>query len=79
MRDSQECKEQNKRDVPLGVLLDSVGEGLELYILRTMNEHGIPASLMDYVLTSATMKVKEMKYREYARVAITDGGENING
>lgn len=79
MGDSQECKEQNKREVPLGALLDSVGEGLELYILRTMNEHSIPASLMDYVLTSATMKVKEMKYREYARAAVTEGGAVKNG
>lgn len=72
-------EEQSECTAPLGVLLDSVVDGLEFYILQTMNERGIPASLMDFALTSVTAKIKEMKYREYARLVLQAKGEERDG
>lgn len=51
----------------LGVMLDEAEQELEMYILQLMNRKGIPASLMEHILNSAAIKIKDLKIKEYVR------------
>ena len=62
----------------LGVMLDEAEQELEMYILRLMNTKGIPASLMEHILNSAMLKIKDLKIKEYVR-EIYDKAEKAGG
>lgn len=75
--------EQEKNQVAeppysLGVMLDEAEQELETYILRLMNTKGIPASLMEHILNSAMLKIKDLKIKEYVR-EIYDKAEKAGG
>lgn len=61
-------KEQISRSThSLGVMLDEAEQELEVFILNLMNRKGIPASLMEHILNSASIKIKDLKIKEYVR------------
>lgn len=53
--------------LPLGAILDKKTEELRNVIFKEMVQGGIPASLMDYMLTSILAEVRDLKAKEYSK------------
>lgn len=53
--------------LPLGAILDKKTEELRNVIFKEMAQGGIPASLMDYMLTSILAEVRDLKAKEYSK------------
>lgn len=53
--------------LPLGAILDKKTEELRSVIFKEMAQGGIPASLMDYMLTSILAEVRDLKAKEYSK------------
>ena len=53
--------------LPLGAILDKKTEELRSVIFKEMVQGGIPASLMDYILTSILAEVRDLKAKEYSK------------
>lgn len=56
-----------KEVLPLGAILDKKTEELRSVIFKEMVQGGIPASLMDYMLTSILAEVRDLKAKEYSK------------
>ena len=56
---------------PLGALLDKRTEEIRNVIFTEMAQNGIPASLMDYMLTSILAEVRDLKAKEYSNCIIS--------
>lgn len=56
---------------PLGALLDKRTEEMRNVIFTEMAQNGIPASLMDYMLTSILAEVRDLKAKEYSNCIIS--------
>lgn len=63
---AQEQKEDNNtvekavEAPPLGAILDKRTEEIRNVVFGAMAQHGIPASLMDYMLTSVLSEVRDL-------------------
>lgn len=57
--------------LPLGAILDKKTEELRSVIFKEMVQGGIPASLMDYMLTSILAEVRDLKAKEYSKRIIS--------
>ncbi len=53
-------------DIPLGAILDKCTEKIRNTVFAIMNQYGIPASLMDYMLCMVLSETRELKAEEYA-------------
>ena len=53
--------------LPLGAILDKKTEELRSVIFKEMVQGGIPASLMDYMLTCILSVVRDLKAKEYSK------------
>ena len=53
--------------LPLGAILDKKTEELRSVIFKEMVQGRIPASLMDYMLTSILAEVRDLKAKEYSK------------
>lgn len=69
--DTPEEKKVSESDttevLPLGAILDKKTEELRNVIFKEMAQGGIPASLMDYMLTSILAEVRDLKAKEYSK------------
>ena len=69
--DTPEEKKVSESDtpevLPLGAILDKKTEELRSVIFKEMEQGGIPASLMDYMLTSILAEVRDLKAKEYSK------------
>lgn len=69
--DTPEEKKVSESDtpevLPLGTILDKKTEELRNVIFKEMAQGGIPASLMDYMLTSILAEVRDLKAKEYSK------------
>ena len=69
--DTPEEKKVSESDtpevLPLGAILDKKTEELRSVIFKEMRQGGIPASLMDYMLTSILAEVRDLKAKEYSK------------
>lgn len=69
--DTPEEKKVSESDtpevLPLGAILDKKTEELRSVIFKEMVQGGIPASLMDYMLTSILAEVRDLKVKEYSK------------
>lgn len=69
--DTPEEKKASESDtpevLPLGAILDKKTEELRSVIFKEMVQGGIPASLMDYMLTSILAEVRDLKAKEYSK------------
>lgn len=76
---AQERKEENntvKKAVeapPLGAILDKRTEEIRNVVFGAMAQYGIPASLMDYMLTSVLSEVRDLKSKEYSDCLVNKG------
>lgn len=73
-----ENKKKSKQEVtkaieapPLGSILDKRTEEIRNVIFTEMAQNGIPASLMDYMLTSILAEVRDLKAKEYSNCIIS--------
>ncbi len=69
--DTLESDTENKPAPPLGALLDKSTEVIRNVIFTEMAQTGIPASLMDYMLTSVLAEVRDLKAKEYSSCIIS--------
>lgn len=69
--DTPEEKKVSESDtpevLPLGAILDKKTEEIRSVIFKEMVQGGIPASLMDYMLTSILAEVRDLKAKEYSK------------
>lgn len=69
--DTPEEKKMSESDtpevLPLGAIMDKKTEELRSVIFKEMVQGGIPASLMDYMLTSILAEVRDLKAKEYSK------------
>ena len=76
---AQEQKEDNNtvekavEAPPLGAILDKRTEEIRNVVFGAMAQHGIPASLMDYMLTSVLSEVRDLKSKEYSDCLVHKG------
>ena len=68
MLEEKKVSESDTSEVlPLGAILDKKTEELRSVIFKEMVQGGIPASLMDYMLTSILAEVRDLKAKEYSK------------
>lgn len=78
---AQEQKEDNNtvekavEAPPLGAILDKRTEEIRNVVFGAMAQYGIPASLMDYMLTSVLSEVRDLKSKEYSDCLVNNKGE----
>lgn len=76
---AQERKEENNtvekavEAPPLGAILDKRTEEIRNVVFGAMAQYGIPASLMDYMLTSVLAEVRDLKSKEYSNSLVNKG------
>jgi hypothetical protein len=76
---AQERKEENNtvekavEAPPLGAILDKRTEEIRNVVFGAMAQYGIPASLMDYMLTSVLSEVRDLKSKEYSDCLVNKG------
>lgn len=76
---AQEQKEDNNtvekavEAPPLGAILDKRTEEIRNVVFGAMARYGIPASLMDYMLTSVLSEVRDLKSKEYSDCLVNKG------
>lgn len=76
---AQERKEENNtvekavEAPPLGAILDKRTEKIRNVVFGAMAQYGIPASLMDYMLTSVLAEVRDLKSKEYSNSLVNKG------
>jgi hypothetical protein len=76
---AQEQKEDNNtvekavEAPPLGAILDKRTEEIRNVVFGAMAQYGIPASLMDYMLTSTLSEVRDLKSKEYSDCLVNKG------
>lgn len=58
---------------PLGAILDKRTEEIRNVVFGAMAQYGIPASLMDYMLTSVLSEVRDLKSKEYSDSLVNKG------
>lgn len=58
---------------PLGAILDKRTEEIRNVVFGAMAQYGIPASLMDYMLTSVLSEVRDLKSKEYSDCLVNKG------
>ena len=78
-RTAQEQKEDNNtvekavEAPPLGAILDKRTEEIRNVVFGAMAQYGIPAPLMDYMLTSVLAEVGDLKSKEYSNSLVNKG------
>ena len=76
---AQEQKEDNNtvekavEAPPLGAIMDKRTEEIRNVVFGAMAQYGIPASLMDYMLTSVLAEVRDLKSKEYSDSLVNKG------
>lgn len=70
-KDDDRIVEKNMKVPPLGALLDKRTEEIRNVIFSEMAQNGIPASLMDYMLSSILAEVRDLKAKEYSNCIIS--------
>ena len=79
---AQEQKEDNNtvekavEAPPLGAILDKRTEEIRNVVFGAMAQYGIPASLMDYMLTSVLSEVRDLKSKEYSDCLVNKGNKS---
>ena len=82
--DTEESTEQEQKEdnntvekaveaPPLGAILDKRTEEIRNVVFGAMAQYGIPASLMDYMLTSVLAEVRDLKSKEYSNSLVNKG------
>lgn len=80
---AQEQKEDNNtvekavEAPPLGAILDKRTEEIRNAVFGAMAQYGIPASLMDYMLTSVLSEVRDLKSKEYSDCLVNKQVEEL--
>ena len=57
----------------MGAILDKRTEEIRNVVFGAMAQYGIPASLMDYMLTSVLAEVRDLKSKEYSNSLVNKG------
>lgn len=73
---------ENRNDAkPLGVILDEAKAELTQSVVEIQKKHGIPASLLDFIILGILAEVRELKSREYSLIGnmeVKDGRDKEN-
>ena len=73
---------ENRNDAkPLGLILDEAKAELTQSVIEIQKKHGIPASLLDFIILGILAEVRELKSREYSLIGnmeVKDGRDKEN-
>ena len=70
---------QNTQPLPLGMILDETREAMTVSVVALQKKYGLPASLLDVILTGVLAEVRELKCNEYRQIKeAQDNGECDN-
>lgn len=63
---------QNNKEMqapmPLGMILDEAREAMTVSVVALQKKYGLPASLLDVILTGVLAEVRELKCNEYRQL-----------
>ena len=59
---------QNTQPLPLGMILDEAREAMTVSVVALQKKYGLPASLLDVILTGVLAEVRELKCNEYRQI-----------
>lgn len=54
--------------MPLGMILDEARESMTVSVVALQKKYGLPASLLDVILTGVLAEVRELKCNEYRQI-----------
>ncbi len=65
--ENQKNKE-TQAPMPLGMILDEAREAMTVSVIALQKKYGLPASLLDVILTGVLAEVRELKCNEYRQI-----------
>lgn len=65
-----------KKAMPLGMILDNARAELTKAVAALQQKYGLPASLLDMILTGVLADIREMKCMEYRQQEVVGDGEH---
>lgn len=77
----KQTEEKVQNPMPLGMILDRAKDDMTKAVITLQRQYGLPASLLDMVLTGVLAEVREMKcleYRQYGEVESDGNDHNIS-
>ena len=63
--EKQEKNKIGQSPMPLGMILDHAREDMTKSVVALQQKYGLPASLLDVILTGVLSEVRELKCMEY--------------
>lgn len=66
--EKQEKDKTEQNPMPLGMILDHAREDMTKSVVALQQKYGLPASLLDVILTGVLSEVREMKCMEYRQL-----------
>lgn len=66
--EKQEKNKTEQNPMPLGMILDHAREDMTKSVVALQQKYGLPASLLDVILTGVLSEVREMKCMEYRQL-----------
>ena len=74
LMEKQEKDKTGQSPMPLGMILDHAREDMTKSVVALQQKYGLPASLLDVILTGVLSEVREMKCMEYRQ--LKEGEQN---
>ena len=77
-----QTNKDSQAPMPLGMILDEAREAMTVSVVALQKKYGLPASLLDVILTGVLAEVRELKCNEYRQIKeAQENGEcdNVSG
>ena len=63
-----QTNKETQASMPLGMILDEAREAMTVSVVALQKKYGLPASLLDLILTGVLAEVRELKCNEYRQI-----------
>ena len=63
-----QTNKESTQSMPLGMILDEAKEAMTVSVVTVQKKYGLPASLLDVILTGVLAEVRELKCNEYRQI-----------
>ena len=74
-----QTNKDSQAPMPLGMILDEAREAMTVSVVALQKKYGLPASLLDVILTGVLAEVRELKCNEYRQIKeAPENGECYN-
>ncbi len=74
-----QANKETQAPMPLGMILDEAREAMTVSVVALQKKYGLPASLLDVILTGVLAEIRELKCNEYRQIKeVQENGECDN-